>query len=74
MCQHSIMYVKCWQRKHLIDIIDVAGWQGDCNNRHYTVEANSMDITLNQLAVPCRGQHELTVTVTLEIKLARQAW
>lgn len=63
------MYVNCWQRRHLIDIIDVAGWQGECNNRHYTVVANSMEIALNLLAVLCRGQRELSVTVTLDAKL-----
>lgn len=73
MCQHSIMYVRCRQRRRLIDIIDVAGWQGDCNNRHYTVVAHSREIALNQLAVPRRGQHELSLNVTLETKLARQA-
>lgn len=67
------MYVKCWQRRCLIDIIDVAGWQGECNNRHYTVVANSMEIALNQLTVLCRGQNELSVTVTLDMSLARPA-
>ena len=73
MCQRSIMYVRCWQRRRLIDIIDVAGWQGDCNNRHYTVVANSREIALNQLALPRRGQHEWSLNVTLEIKSVRQA-
>ncbi len=50
------MYVNCWQRRYLIDIIDVAGWQGECNNRHYTVVANSMEIALNQLAVQCNRE------------------
>lgn len=67
------MYVKRWQRRCLIDIIDVAGWQGECNNRHYTVVANSIEIALNQLTVLCRGQNELSVTVTLDMSLARPA-
>lgn len=73
MCQHSIMYVKCWQRRCLIDIIDAAGWQGECDNRHYTVVANSIEIALNQLTVLCRGQNELSVTVTHDMSLARPA-
>lgn len=58
----STLYnVKCWHKRCLIDIIDVPGWQGDCNNRHYTVVANSIEIALIQLAVSSRVQCELSV-------------
>ena len=67
MCRHSIMYVKCWRRRRLIDIIDVSGWQGECDNRHYTVVANSAAIALHQLAALRRGQRELSATLTLQL-------
>lgn len=65
MCQHSIMYVECRQRSCPIDIIDVSGWHGRCNNRHYTVAVSAADRVKapSQLVVLWRDWNALSAPV-----------
>lgn len=74
MPQHFIMHVQCWQRRCLIGIIDVAGWQGNCESRHYTVVASSTVKGLNQLAVLLKGQHELSLARVVIDTYTQTGW
>lgn len=66
MCQHSIMYVEQRQSCCPIEIIDVFGWHGRCNDRNYTVVASGADRmkALSQLTVYWQDGNALSAPVT----------
>lgn len=63
----STLYNVCGRRQRScpIDIIDVSGWHGQCNNRHYTVAASAEDRVKasRQLEVSWRDQNALSAPV-----------